>query len=226
MTLTAALSEPIASNVDAAAEVFALAYSPNGRLFASAHADATVRIRATESGNVLATITVHDDVVSALTFAADSQMLATASFDGSVKVWRIPKQLSPENGIPVEIDLAGYEFANHDNWVMAVDFSPLKISTGHPVLVSAGYDRKVRFWDLQDGKPIGEISGHKASIRALEFTPTGNMLVTAGSDRLARAWAVGSPILAGLSRSRNRSPSLRDTRKRSARFRFPVMATC
>jgi WD40 repeat protein len=64
-----------------------LAYSPDGMVLASAHADRAVRLWETASGRLLVTLTGHTDVVTSLAFSPDGTRLASSSWDATVRLW-------------------------------------------------------------------------------------------------------------------------------------------
>src|SRR6516164_5206136 len=67
--------------------VGAIAFSPDGKLLATASADKSVKLWEVDGGKVKATLTGHDDYVCALAFARDGKALATGSYDKTVKLW-------------------------------------------------------------------------------------------------------------------------------------------
>jgi len=50
----------------------------------------------------------------------------------------------------------------------------------------------VTLWDLDSGKPLGELKGFARSQRGVSFTPSGQTLVTCDADGKARVWDVAS----------------------------------
>ena len=70
--------------------------SRDGRLLALAHNGQhkhdkpTIDVVERNSGRVLATFTGHGRSVRGMAFSADGQLLATASKDGRVKLWKVP----------------------------------------------------------------------------------------------------------------------------------------
>ena len=69
--------------------VLSVAFSPDGKLLASASSDKTVKLWDAQWGAVLQTLTGHLDDVTAVTFSPDSKQLASASSDKTVNLWYI-----------------------------------------------------------------------------------------------------------------------------------------
>lgn len=69
------------------AAVSAVAYSPDGRLLASASRDQTVKVWDAASGKERLTLRGHNDVVSDIAFSPDGRVLASAGWDGTVRLW-------------------------------------------------------------------------------------------------------------------------------------------
>jgi hypothetical protein len=64
-------------------------------------------------------------------------------------------------------------------------------------IVTASWDKTVRLWEAETGKPIGEpLRGHADAVYTAAFSPDGKRIVTASADKTVRLWdaETGKPI--------------------------------
>jgi len=106
-----------------------VAYSPDGRLIASASFDNSVRLWNGLTGKFVATFRGHVQDVYQVCWSGDSRLLCSSSKDSTMKVWDMKTK-------KMKFDLPG-----HADEVYAVDWAP----NGERV-ASGGKDKVLKFW--------------------------------------------------------------------------------
>jgi len=165
-----------------------VAFSPVGKLLASADADGTVRLWNLVTGQpVGASLRTDTGWVSGVAFSPDGKLLASADDDGTVRLW------DPATGQPVGAPLP----ADTGGSVNGVAFSP-----DGTLLASADDDGTVRLWDPATGQPVGAPlpADTGGSVNGVAFSPDGKLLASADADGNVRLWnpLTGRPVGASL----------------------------
>ena len=151
--------------------VWGVAFSPDGRLLATASEERTARVWDPASGRHLRTLTGHAGGVRGVAFSPDGQLLATASRDWTARVWdsATGRHLRTLTG--------------HDGTVWGVAFSP-----DGQLLATASADRTARIWDPATGRHLRTLTGHTDRVWGVAFSPDGRLLATVSADGTARVW--------------------------------------
>ncbi|WP_055699230.1 MULTISPECIES: nSTAND1 domain-containing NTPase [Streptomyces] len=123
----------------------------------------------------------HTGAVYLTSFSPSGRLLATASYDRTVRLWDVTHPTRPK---PLGKPLTG-----HTSWVSSAVFSP-----DGTTLASASDDGTIRLWDVRDPrrpKPLGEpLANHGGTTYLLAFSPDGHTLASANEDHTVRLWDV------------------------------------
>merc|ERR1712146_579777 len=75
----------------------------------------------------------------------------------------------------------------HTEWVSCVRFSP---NTASPPIVSAGWDKLLKGWNLSNCKLRTNLVGHTAFINSVIVSPDGSLCASGGRDGVAMLWDI------------------------------------
>jgi WD40 repeat protein len=198
--------------------VWAVAYSPDGKVLATSSQDRTVRLWVRDEKP---RILQHTGPVSCLAFTPDSKGLAAGSHNGTVKIYDVEtgteRRTLPRRGGAARtvafapdgqtlatgsddgkirfwaVAVGGAEpvtLPGHSGWVNGLCFAP-----DGQTLASGSYLQKgnqilgeVKLWDLNARMERASLVGHTDKVLAVAFSPDGNLLATASTDRTVRLW--------------------------------------
>ncbi len=164
--------------------VRAVAFSPDGRLLASASDDKTVKLWEVSTGRVFRTLAGHVFRVRTVAFSPDGRWLASGSEDKTVKLW------DAATGTEVRT------LVGHTATVRTLAFSP-----DGRWLASGSEDRTIRFWETATGDEVRTLLGHTRFVNAVAFSRDGRWLASGADDNTVRLWEASTGavyrILAG-----------------------------
>ncbi len=153
--------------------VEAVAFAPNGEVFASGDLNNHARIFSRETGALLNDIDVGA-YVHAVAFDPEGKRLAVGAGDGVIHIYDAND---------------GHELAalqGHEDAVLSVQFS-----NDGTRLLSAGYDNSARIWDLAANQELQELARHNWWVWSADYSPDGERIVTASQDGKAIVWQRG-----------------------------------
>lgn len=156
-----------------------VAWIEGGEYFISGSSDNTARIWNVESGQCTSILEGHTSRIWSVASTSNGSLAATASGDTSVKVWDLKHHKTT--------CVSTFDDATGD--VYSVRFHP-----GNLHMASAGYDKIVRFYDIQRETVLKTFSGHSLSISSCIFNPYGNLIITGSKDSTIKFWDISSGL--------------------------------
>ncbi|MEZ2241001.1 hypothetical protein [Microcoleus sp.] len=166
--------------------VFGVSFSPDGQTLASGGADRTVKLwslvdihgkhlldggKFKPVGRLLRTFEGHADRVTQVSFSPDGKTLASASFDKTIRLWRL-------DDVPLKT------LDGHHNRVLSVTFSP-----DGQRLASASMDKTIKIWS-RTGVLLETLEGHTQRVSSLSFSPDGLLLASGSHDKTVKIWSL------------------------------------
>ena len=190
-------------------------FSPDGKIFASASEDGTVKLWNARPATLISTLTGHTGRVTSVSFHPQGKILASGSEDGTVKLWDVTRStliktikahhswvrsvsFSPDGQIFASCSSAGFinlwktadatllkTLKGHTHIVTHISFSP-----DGKTLASASFDTTVKLWNIGDGSLINTLEDHKSNTRSVSFSPDGKTLASTDQDGIVKLWNV------------------------------------
>ncbi len=153
--------------------IWSVAISPRGTFWAAGSSRGEVRVWR-EAGHALHLAwQAHTDTVErALAFSPDERLLASGSWDGTIKLWDL------EYGALL---WTGW----HADIVESLAFAP-----NGQMIASCGDDATIRLWDARSGVNVQTITVQGGTVNCVAWSPDGTQLAGGGFDRCIRVWAL------------------------------------
>ena len=195
--------------------VFSVAYSPDGKYFATGDANDEVILWRVDDHQPLFCLKGHTGWVRSVIFSPDGRKLISGSYDNTIKIWDITtgKCLKTCKGhtsriqeITISPDGKTIASGSTDQSVKLWNtetgecFKTLQehtssvrgvaISSDNKTLASVSYDKNLKLWDIATGKCLKTLTGHTHKVRTVIFSPDGNIVASGSYDHTVKLWNV------------------------------------
>jgi len=167
------------SFTDTFASLTAVTSSPTGEYWAAVSRQGEVLVWTARGQTLHKRWRAHTARVNALVFSPDGNLLASGSWDGTVKVWELASGRLRWTG-------------RHTNQVNRVVFSPSGTR-----LASAGSDATIRLWDVSAGLNTSVASGvelqtlaQPGAVSVIAWSPAEQLLASGDLEGTIRLWAL------------------------------------
>lgn len=124
--------------------------------------------------------TAHSDGISSLTWSPDSASLASASHDGSVRIWQRTDETRDDNSrnFAAELMQKGPEKVTSLTW-----------SPDGTRLAGACSDQTVKVWNCEDDDIACDVlHGHSGGVTGVAWSPDGTRLMSTSIDGTLKLW--------------------------------------
>lgn len=153
-------------------DVFAVGWSPDGRMVAAGGRDAVARIWDLETGEQVAEYRGHSDPIYALAWSPDGTCLASAGRGKAVHLW------------DVESGEALLTYYGHEQSVYGLAWSP-----DGKYIASGGSDKVLQVWDANSAELLfTPVHPWASTVYAVAWSPQGTHLAAAGDGVAVYQW--------------------------------------
>jgi WD40 repeat protein len=145
----------------------------DGHFCLSSSWDGTLRLWDLTTGETTRQFIGHKKDALSVAFSPDNRQIVSASRDRSIKLWNTIGECK------MTVDEA------HGDWASCVRFSP---NQENPVIVSAGWDKTVKVYNLSNLKQRTDLVGHTGYLNTVTVSPDGSLCASGGKDGTAMLW--------------------------------------
>jgi len=150
--------------------------SSDGNFALTGSMDSTMRLWDLNHGTSVRKFKGHTKDVNSVAFSADNRQIVSGSRDKSIRLWNTLGECK----YTITED-------NHTDWVSCVRFSP---SAKNPLIVSCGWDKLIKVWNLNNCKLKTNLTGHTQVLNTITISPDGSLCGSGGKDKVAMLWDV------------------------------------
>ncbi|ORY96519.1 WD40-repeat-containing domain protein [Syncephalastrum racemosum] len=150
-----------------------------GREIVSGSSDNTLRIWGTDSSECHAVLEGHRSRIWDVSSTRQGDFVASASGDGTVKIWKV------KGSMPA----CSTTLTGHAGDVYSAQYHP---NESH--IVTGGYDKNIRLYDVNTGAIVKAFPGHQLAVTKTIFNPLGNLVISGSKDNTIKFWDVVSGL--------------------------------
>ena len=183
---------------------------------------ADILYRALIASQLQRTLSGHTDWVTDVAVSPTGEWIATASYDGTVRIWnaatgqmthRLEDHIGIVNSVAFNADGSRLASAGNDGFVFIWDTATYELIAAlagenngtvqkavfHPDgrrLAAVYEDTSIRIWDTVTRQSILRLFGHTKIVNDVAFNPEGSRFATAGADGSVIVWnaETGAPL--------------------------------
>ncbi|XP_049399060.1 WD40 repeat-containing protein HOS15-like [Solanum stenotomum] len=154
----------------------------NNNSFATGSADNMIYVCKVGENKPVKTFSGHQNEINAIKWDPSGSLLASCSDDTTVKIWSMKQ------------DVCLHDFREHSKEIHTIKWSPTGAGTNNPnqqlLLASASFDSTVKLWDVDQGRLLHSLNGHREPVYSIAFSPNGEYMASGSLDKCMNIWSV------------------------------------
>ncbi|XP_031251478.1 WD40 repeat-containing protein HOS15 isoform X2 [Pistacia vera] len=154
----------------------------NNVSFATSSTDNMIYVCKIGETRPIKTFAGHQGEVNCVKWDPSGSLLASCSDDITAKIWNMKQ------------DKYVHDLREHAKEIYTIRWSPTGPGTNNPnhqlILASASFDSTVKLWDVELGKLLYSLNGHRDPVYSVAFSPNGEYLASGSLDKSMHIWSL------------------------------------
>lgn len=154
----------------------------NNISFATSSTDSMVYVCKMGETRPIKSFSGHEGEVNCVKWDPTGSLLASCSDDTTAKIWSLKQ------------DKYVHDLKEHSKEIYTIRWSPTGQGTINPnqqlVLASASFDSTVKLWDVELGRLLYSLNGHREPVYSVAFSPNGEYLASGSLDKSMHIWSL------------------------------------
>lgn len=154
----------------------------NNVSFATSSTDNMIYVCKIGENRPIKTFSGHQGEVNCVKWDPTGSLLASCSDDITAKIWSMKQEKFV------------HDLKDHAKEIYTIRWSPTGPGTSNPnhqlLLASASFDSTVKLWDVELGKLLHSLNGHREPVYSVAFSPNGEYLASGSLDKSMHIWSL------------------------------------
>ncbi|KAJ7958216.1 F-box-like/WD repeat-containing protein [Quillaja saponaria] len=150
--------------------------------FATCSTDTMIYVCKIGENRPIKTFAGHQSEVNAIKWDPTGSLLASCSDDFTAKIWSLKQ------------DTYLHDLKEHVKEIYTIRWSPTGPNTNNPnqqlVMASASFDSTIKLWDVELGRLLYSLNGHRDPVYSVAFSPNGEYLASGSMDKCLHIWSM------------------------------------
>ncbi|MEO9802835.1 MAG: caspase family protein [Reichenbachiella sp.] len=178
------------------ASITSLNISDNSRYLLSGSNDGEIICWNLQNGHIIARYKGHKEPVSQALFSLSFDTIFSSSYDRTVRYWhretgqqlkRLRAHQQRSTALTAVSHKLNDELVHKESYQLG-GVTCLEISPDGKYLLSGGFDKRIRKWEIRRGKKVNEYRGHLDTVNGLVFLNNGDSFVSSSKDGSIKIW--------------------------------------
>ncbi|MDQ6992615.1 MAG: caspase family protein [Mariprofundus sp.] len=176
-------------------KVLSIAFSPNGKILATAGEDSTIWLWNTKFGDKMGYLKGHTGKVNSISFGPRGEVLYSAGEDKTIRFWDIQGKKEIKNIYEESAKYGSLNDVAMSTYMDVVAEAITSVTTDtrsrrHAAGAMGGprWQYIIKLRNGLTGEDVGNLEGHKSPVNTVSVSPSGLMVASASDDNTLRVW--------------------------------------